>query len=322
MNGLTTSIATAISPRSWDATLATLGGHPLQSSLWGQARQAVDHIRGHHWLAKQGEEVIWMSRVEVRKVPGLGQVAWIPRGPTVGMGTDPDVALVGVKKHIAEQGFNLAVMTPWMPAKAFTGTHANHRTIWIDLTLGKQRLWEDLDKQWRYGVGRAARSGVSVEVTTDPALIDEFFVLCRGIGRAKRFALPGSASLMHHLLRYGMDGPVQSRLFVALHSGQLGAGAFILRCGSTIHYMWGATKRDLSNYRVGEAVQWAVIEWGLEQGCVLYDLEGIDPLGNPGTYKFKKKMGGRELSLTGQIVLPCGLRGWVIAALLRVRQSL
>ena len=52
--------------------------------------------------------------------------------------------------------------------------------------------------------------------------------------------------------------------------------------------------------RVGEAVQWGAIEWALDRGCTLYDLEGIDPERAPTVYAFKKKMGGREVMLAGK----------------------
>ena len=42
-----------------------------------------------------------------------------------------------------------------------------------------------------------------------------------------------------------------------------------------------------------------------------YDLEGIDPVGNPGVYQFKKKMGGVEVVLQGMEVVPLSLVGRV-----------
>ena len=65
--------------------------------------------------------------------------------------------------------------------------------------------------------------------------------------------------------------------------------------------------------RAGEAVHWAAIEWGLAMGCTRYDLEGIDPQGNPGTYKFKKKMGGTEVALSGKRYIPIGTYGRIVS---------
>lgn len=307
----------------WDDALSSLAGHPLQSALWGNARSKVDGILDSRWLLRQGTNVVWMARVETRRVPGLGNIAWVPRGPTVAPGLDSEHLLTEFCKKLRERGYILAVINPWGAVSTGFET-ANHRalsssikTIWIDLQVGRESLWKDLDKQWRYGVGRATRQGVKVETTEELNTIDLFFHLCQGISRSKAFKLPASAALMRRIIERGKTGPVQARLFVAHYEGRLGAGALILRCGSSVHYLWGATNRELSKQRVGEAVQWAVIEWALDKGCLLYDLEGIDPVKNPGTYQFKKKMGGREVVLRDQVSMPLSLRGRILAWALR-----
>lgn len=311
-----------LNPSEWDHALARCGGHPLQSALWGQARRAVDGIREMHWLAKQGDVVVWMARVEVRRVPGIGHVAWIPRGPTFLPEVDQALLQGLFRQQLREHGFILAVMSPWqaMPdesAGLSLSVERDHaRTLWVDLRVGRDRLWQTLDKQWRYGVGRAKRTGVNVMQTDDPEQIDWFFRLCQHISQVKGFNLPASAPLMQWLIRHGQTGPVQAHLFVAEHEGRPGAGALILRCGSSVHYLWGGTDRELSRLRLGEAVQWGVMEWALEEGCHLYDLEGIDPANNAGTYAFKKKMGGMEILLAPRSVWPLSLRGRLLARFL------
>ena len=129
------------------------------------------------------------------------------------------------------------------------------------------------------------------------------------LARAKGFRLPASIELMKRLLEPGESGAVEARLFVARHEGRLGAGVFLIRCGSSIHYFWGATDRALSKQRVGEAVQWAAMEWAFTKGCRRYDLEGIDEQHNRGVYEFKKKMGGQEIMLAGLAYHPLSIRG-------------
>lgn len=321
-----TTRKTDVDPCAWDRSLAQLGGHPLQSALWGQSRFAVDKIRDLLLVGQDGAETAWLARIEERRVRGLGLVAWIPRGPTAAAGIDRSWVFKELKEQLLGHGFVLGLMSPWEEAAVGANGSASadrrtvHRTIWIDLGRGRERLWSDLDRQWRYNVGLAARSGVVVEQTNDPATVDAFFELCLGVSQAKGFPLPASGALMHCLLEQGGEGSVQARLFVARHDGCLGAGAFILRCGLSIHYLWGATDRALSKQKVGEAVQWGVIEWALEQGCTLYDLEGIDPAENPGTYQFKKRMGGREVELPGQMSMPLGMRGRVLSWMLTLKR--
>ncbi|EKD91666.1 MAG: hypothetical protein ACD_29C00457G0001 [uncultured bacterium] len=71
-----------------------------------------------------------------------------------------------------------------------------------------------------------------------------------------------------------------------------------------MHYIWGAVNRQFSRLCVGEALQWAVIEWAINQNCKKYDLEGISSKQNSGVDKFKKKFGGEVIVCSGIQIYP------------------
>ena len=169
-------------------------------------------------------------------------------------------------------------------------------------------MWRAIDRQWRYGVRSAARQGVVVEQTLNRGDIERFFALCEAIGQRKEFDVSGSEALLSALLST-RDGGVEARLFVARYHEGLAAGAVVLRCGRTLHYFWGAVDRAYAKQRAGEAVHGAIIDWAIEQGIERYDLEGIDPAANPGTYAFKMKMGAREVVLPGRRAYPLTIAG-------------
>src|SRR5262249_36012865 len=150
------------------------------------------------------------------------------------------------------------------------------RTIWIDLTRGREALMAGLDKQWRYGVGRASRLGVSISEETDEASLVQFHALCRVVSQQKGFDLPASLALMNGLVARYKTQATEAALLLARVNGEIAAGSFLIRCGRSAHYFWGATDRAHSHQRVGEAVQWASIEWAMDRHCERYDLEGID----------------------------------------------
>lgn len=301
---------------AWDSALAALGGHALQSALWGDARKAVDGIADRRWMALRAGEPVFMARIEERRLPGLGWIGWTPRGPSGAHAGELSDALAA---QLAQSGMRLLVGDPWQAVRGDIATGAiAPRTIWIDLTGGREAVSRKLDKQWRYGVGRAQRMGVTVDTSPSDQDLADFFALCRSISERKRFDLSGSSALMRHLLAMP-NAAAEARLFLARYRGRIGAGAFVIRCGRSLHFVWGGTDRGAADARVGEAVQWAAIEWGLAQGCTRYDLEGIDPVGNPGTYAFKKKMGGAEVTLCGKQYHPVGVGGRALAWLDRQR---
>ncbi|NWF35549.1 GNAT family N-acetyltransferase [Mariprofundus sp. KV] len=288
-----------VDANAWDHRLARLSGHPLQSAAWGEARQHVDRLESIYLISEQNGMPHGMARVETRRLPLLGKVAWIPRGPVVA-GDASEAMQQSLCRELKQRGFAVAIFDHYRPAESESSVH----TIWIDLTLGTDGLKRRIDKQWMYGVRRAGREGVEVVRATTPEEVTEFFRMCAQISQDKDFELPGSEVLMQQLLLSPQTDGCEMQLFLAKHEGKIGAGAFVARSGEHLHYFWGASDRELSRQRVGEAVQWAVIEWGIGMGCSRYDLEGIDPINNPGVYAFKKKMGGEEVSLAGKEYIP------------------
>lgn len=298
----------------WDRALAALGGHPLQSALWGDARHAVDGVADHRWVALKAGVAQWMIRIEERRVPLVGWVGWAPKGPT-GKPPDADDLPAALRTALGSAGMVLLATDRWRRHRGVAVAIGRQpQTIWIDLASGRERLWQGLDKQWRYGVGRARRLGVTVGAETGRPVIEAFAALCGTVSLAKRFRLrPSLASFAARLLDGPDGGAIEARLMIARHEDEIAAGAFLIRCGRSLHYLWGATDRAAARTRAGEAVQWAAIKWGLARGCTRYDLEGIDPAGNPGVHAFKKKMGGEELALEGKHYYPLVRRGSLIA---------
>lgn len=297
-------------PDVFDATLASLSGHPLQSTLWGNARYMVDGVS--HLLLEYRTDagnVTGLARIEKRSVPFLGEIAWLPKGPVLPDG-ESGIAEASLRAELKRRGFLVCIIDRYAISR--TPHPQCPRTIWLDLTLGADALSKALDVQWRYGAKRALREGVIVRTTTKPTEVSTFFRLCNALSTNKGFSLPGSEALMLELIRSSPpDGGVGMSLYVGEVGGELAAGAIVARSGGHLHYLWGASDRRFSKYRVSEAIQWQIIQDGVASSIERYDLEGIDPVGNPGVYKFKRKMGGTEVALQGMEVSPLSWVGRV-----------
>jgi len=306
----------------WDRALAALDGHPLQSCLWGDARQALEGIVHHRWLSRRDGEPVWMIRVEERKVLG-GKIAWAPRGPT---GRTAEFSLAvppGFDERLKAEGFLLLISDPWIKianvlqqGSARSGPR-KPQTIWLDLSLGKDGIFKNMHKHVRNGIRRTAKTGINVDTICHPERIDAFVGLCRSISVRKGFELRLTSAFIKALLNDSRTRKdVEAALLVSLKDGRLGAGLFILRVGKSVHLIGAGTNRDLRRERVGEACQWGVIEWAIARGCTLYDLGGIDPAKNPSVFEFKKRLGGEEITLCGHVYTPLKLSGramsWLI----------
>jgi CelD/BcsL family acetyltransferase involved in cellulose biosynthesis len=281
--------------RAWDALAASVSTHPLQSALWGEARRAAD---GTDQLLLQSRgtdgELLGLARIEVRRAAML-RFAWMPRGPWIA-GAREQALRAALDDILREKGFAAAFSTEYRAAPSPEGP--GPLTVWVDLSGGPAAVKAALHSGFRNSIGRAARLGVTVRTTTEPDDVSRFHALCEQVSQAKRFDLPGSEALMQHLVAHGEPGaPVAAALYLAEAAGELACGALVLRCGRHAHYMWGAAARRTGNSSAGQALHWRIIDDMIAQGVTRYDLEGIDPVGNPGVYEFKRGFGGQTVRL-------------------------
>jgi len=290
---MTTLWTNELTASEWDKHLANLNGHPLQSALWGDARAKVDHIPDFRYACLEDDKPVFMARIERRTVPTLGNVAWLARGPVCH--EKCQAYLHELQNQIKHHQFGFMVTDPY--AVVNTARQYSTQTILLDLTIGEEKLLANLHKQWRYGVRRAEKEGVNIEI--GESNLTDFFELCQQVSQTKDFELPGSLELIQFLLANHYNPKARFVLICAKFENKVIAGAVIVQMGQHAHYFWGASDRNYANQRGGEAVQWAAIQWALKNNISQYDLGGIDPVNNPGTYAFKKKMGGKEVLLQG-----------------------
>jgi hypothetical protein len=303
-------IVSDISSEEWDAALAELGGHPLQSALWGDARRTAEGFADLRLMLKLDAKPVYMMRVEQRSVPLLGKVGWAPRGPT---GSFPHAHEM-ISGALKSEGVGLLVTDRWEEVRDAPAEAYRPRTEWIDLSLGREGVWNAFESSFRQGVRRSEKSGVEVSLSDGMPDLDRFFAICRQLSETKGFTLPSTLPLMRALLAKGANGSVEAQLLLARLKGEIAGGVFLIRCGRSLHFFWGGSDRRFSKDRVSEALHWHAIQWALQSGCSRYDLEGLDKARNAGTYVFKKKMGGREVALRGKEYFPFRSWGHFVAA--------
>lgn len=288
----------------WDRILASCGGHPLQSALWGNARKLVDGGDDRRWAAFVGNDPIWMGRFEIRHLPFCGKVAWLPRGPVL---IDHPLAKSAHQQFLEllkKEGFLLCFTDPYPQILADVelgrSFRAASQTLWLDLKKGKESLFDNMHKKLRYGVRAAERAGVLLEESRAPEDVTAFFQLCDQVSEAKQFTLPGSEPLLQKLLLLTQPGSsYKAHLFVARFEGRVVSGYLSIENGHSLHNIWNGTDRSQSKECPGEAVLWHQVAWGVNAGLSIYDQEGIDEKNNPGCYSFKMRLGGEIVTLPG-----------------------
>ncbi len=113
------------------------------------------------------------------------------------------------------------------------------------------------------------------------------------------------------------------RVMIARDGNQDVAGHVVSMLGDTAVYLFGATNDRGRSSKAGYQLMWQSMMRAKENGCSWFDLGGIDTDANPGVTRFKKRMGGMEVTAPGPFVaLPGGALGPVLDALVGLRARL
>ncbi len=313
---------------TWDAFVRQHPfGHALQSSAWGALKS----------------EFGWSSRVVgvagpdglragalllIRRRVGLSLV-YTPRGPLLSGEPEVDRALFAAIERIARavravfvriepnvledmgiatqlhRDLQLAHFQPTVPIQPRSSIH-------LDLGPEPERLLALMSKGHRADIRRAAREGVVVQSGVSELQFQTFYAILEQTSRRNQFGIHSSAYYQEVLQRFG-DA---AQIWLAERDGAAEATALTLAWGNTALYLYsGSTEAGLRS-GAQHAIQWEVIQWAQQRGCLCYDFWGVPDTfgiaaqepdvaerarleeqaksdGLYGVYRFKKGFGGR-----------------------------
>jgi hypothetical protein len=167
------------------------------------------------------------------------------------------------------------------------------RSLIVDLGPGLDALRSGLDKKWRNCLSKAERSEITVESGSSLALFDEFVGVYTRMLSRKQFQ-PSADIEKHRRLQEALSEPCKMQVTIARVAGEACAGAIHSALGDTAVYLFGGTDEVGMRVSASYLVQWDILRRLKEQGTARYDLNGIDPVGNPGTYHFKSGLAGKH----------------------------
>jgi lipid II:glycine glycyltransferase (peptidoglycan interpeptide bridge formation enzyme) len=301
----------------WNAALAELGGHLLQSWEWGSFKSE------HGWqperIAVGGSTPRAMAQVLFRH-KGPVSIGYIPRGPAVAAGDyEASRLLLDKIDAVARRHRALYVMVePDRPIDGFSehpfpeiGRGPAHlqpgRTVKIPL-LEDDALLAGMHQKTRYSVRLAPRKGVLVDWHTgdDHAAVDEFYPMMLETSLRNEFGIH-TADYYSSFLRHFADRAV---LLIARVEGHPAAGLIAAVFGSDAIYMYGASDTKYRSLGAAFNLQFQAMQWGRSLGATQYDMWGIPDVDPPkdnehrdhvpatkgddwrGLYRFKTGFGG------------------------------
>lgn len=285
-----------------------------------------------------------LASVRVKRLPGvrLG-IAYVAGGPLVRQAGAEfprarlDAALAALAREYAGRRRLVLRVAPtiadpeWMRTQESCFANAGfapadgltpYRTMLVDIGRPAAEVRAGLAQKWRNCLNKAERQDIELREGDDPALFEDFGPLFDELVARKAFDA-GLGAEFYGELQTKLDA--SERLFVAIAriGGEPAAGVVASIHGDTCVYLLGAADDAARKANAAYLLQWRAIQAAIERGCRWYDLGGVDQEANPGVYKFKRGMGGVELSAPGPYELaPTALHGRAVHAAERAFRAL
>jgi lipid II:glycine glycyltransferase (peptidoglycan interpeptide bridge formation enzyme) len=178
-----------------------------------------------------------------------------------------------------------------------------------------------MSRNWRRNLKRDEEAGLEFVEGSDGTLIDGVESIYREMVSRKAFSASESISRLRQI-QHKLPDDLKLKIMLCKSEGEICAGLVWSAIGNTGIELIAATSDAGTRIGGSHLLRWKAVESLKQQGIVLYNLNGINPARNPGTYRFKKDLAGthgRDVFLLGKFDATPGL---LIASLVQLRDML
>jgi lipid II:glycine glycyltransferase (peptidoglycan interpeptide bridge formation enzyme) len=296
--------------RTWDEALLRLTDHtPFQTYAWAQYQRALGWLP-FYWAAfNDNGEIVTMMLGLLRRYPlGVGLI-WSEGGP------------VGDLSH-CDEGFQKVIKQTTgikriycrfrcdrerhvedalrLNAQGWRRSWFNLTTSYslnLDLAKDENQLLAGCERNWRRNLRRASEGNLTVQQWIDPS-VDEIIAAYESMQSLKGLEEQHSREEFEQLFVHLKDqlvlyrGTNEQGELVSLH------GWLVL--GDRARAFLSVTTEQGRQLHSSYAVIWAMIQHCVRLQLKCCDLGGIDPVSNPGPYRFKRATGAVPIEYLGE----------------------
>ena len=274
-------------------------------------------------ILKRNDEVVAAAQARIVKVPligaGVAYIRWGPMWRRRNMEPEPEALRQALRALRAEYAQRRGLVLRLYPIlfrecsretasileeegfSAVSNERAD-RTLVLDIARPAEELRKGLRQHWRRYLKIAENSDLEVLEGSDDRTFGQFVTIYREMVGRKRFLEPNNIEDFRTIQRK-LPESYKMKVMLCRSDGKLCAGVVCSAIGNTGVYLFGATSNAGLKSRGSYLLHWKVIEWLRGLGIEQYDLHGINPVSNPGTYKFKADLcgpNGRDVTFLGR----------------------
>jgi lipid II:glycine glycyltransferase (peptidoglycan interpeptide bridge formation enzyme) len=292
-----------------------------QTWAYGDVVTGSRHSR--HLALKREGEVVALALARVVKVPLLRfGIAYIRWGPLWRRDSDEDgietfrQAIRALRNEYAVKAGLVVRLLPMLfrdSSELFADVLADEgfrpskndgrtRTIVMDLGPSLEELRIGMKAHWKRELKIAEKNRLEVVEGVEDGLFATTIDIHREMVARKKFVEGNDINHFRSIQARLPDG-LKMRIMICRSEGVVVSALVASAMGKTALYLFGATSNAGMKSRGSYLLQWKLLEWLKSRGVSRYDLNGINPEKNPGTYKFKSDLGGdygRDVAFLGR----------------------
>lgn len=186
---------------------------------------------------------------------------------------------VSYSRILEEEGFSVA-----------HGLSAS-RTILMDLNPSLDSLREGMLPHWKRELKVAERKQLEVIEGDEDELFGAFIKIYKEMVSRKRFVEPNDIN-QFRTIQAKLPKELRMKIMLCKSGDEVSSGLICSAIGNTAVYLFGATSDDGLKSRGSYLLHWKLLAELKQRGIAVYNLNGINPVRNPGTYKFKRDLAG------------------------------
>lgn len=266
------------------------------------------------FILRKNDEIVAASLVRIIKIPlirtKIAYVRWGPLWKLKNTNNNNEVFSHAIralrKEYVLRRGYILRiypvlyddetdVYRPILEKGKFEyvdrGEHK--RTLIVDLKPDIEDLRKGLNKKWRNHLSKAEKNQLEIHQGTDNKLFESFKNIYQELIDRKKFAIPNDINKFQ-LIQGLSPEELKMKILLCSENSEYCGGIIFSAIGETGISIFRAINSIGLKNNAAYLLHWKTIELLKEIGCTSYDLNGINPQKNPGTYKYKKGLCGRN----------------------------
>jgi lipid II:glycine glycyltransferase (peptidoglycan interpeptide bridge formation enzyme) len=267
-----------------------------------------------HQVLRKADKIIAAAQARIVRIPILGlgaaYVRWGPFWQLRNQAPDPTAFRMALRALRNEYVCRRSLILRIFPVLYDDNTHSytdvlsqegynpvpeeeRGRTLILDISTPIEDLRKKMDQKWRNCLNKAERNQLEVIEGTDDSLFADFIGIYGELLQRKKFEEPNDINEFRMIQR---DLPPEFKMIIFLcrSEGVSSVGAIFTAIGETGVYLFGATNDQGMANKGSYLLQWKAIQWMKNIGCRVYNLNGINPIVNPGSYHFKAGLTGKS----------------------------